>query len=224
VGRLTIGRPVTAPIMDNINNHGCAQCHYESTTPTWANAYLWPALMEILAKHPLPERRAIDLGCGNGATANMLCELGYDVTGIDLSETGIALGRKSFPHLNLHIGNIYDDLSDTYGQFPLVVSLEVIEHCFDPRRFAKTFYNLIAAGGVGVLSTPYHGYCKNLALAVTGKWDRHLTVLWDGGHIKFFSIATLGALLAEAGFNEIRFIRVGRIPLLAKSMIAVVRK
>jgi len=60
-------------------------------------------------------------------------EQGYEVTGIDLSESGIALGRKSFPHLKLHIGNVYDDLAETYGQFPLGVSLEVIEHCFYPR-------------------------------------------------------------------------------------------
>jgi 2-polyprenyl-3-methyl-5-hydroxy-6-metoxy-1,4-benzoquinol methylase len=106
----------------------------------------------------------------------------------------------------------------------VVVSLEVIEHCFHPRRFAKTFYDLIAPGGIGILSTPYHGYWKNLALAVAGKWDDHLTVLWEGGHIKFFSKRTLGMLLAESGFNYIRFIRVGRIPPLAKSMIAIVRK
>lgn len=206
--------------MHNVN----ISLQYENTAPTWANAYLWPVLNEILAKHSLPGRRAFDLGCGNGATANMLFEQGYEVTGIDPSESGITLGRKSFPNLNLYIGNAYDDLADTYGEFSLVVSLEVIEHCFNPKRFAKTFYNLIAAGGLGILSTPYHGYWKNLALAVAGKWDDHLTALWDGGHIKFFSISTLGALLAEAGFSDIRFVRVGRIPPLAKSMIAIVRK
>jgi 2-polyprenyl-6-hydroxyphenyl methylase/3-demethylubiquinone-9 3-methyltransferase len=204
---------------DNISH-----CRYENTQPTWANAYLWPVLTEILAGHPLSDRRAFDLGCGNGATANMLVKLGYDVTGIDLSESGVALGRQSFPYLKLHVGSVYDDLADTYGQFPLVVSLEVIEHCFDPRRFARTFYNLIADRGMGVLSTPYHGYWKNLALSVAGKWDDHLTALWVGGHIKFFSIATLGKLLAESGFNDVRFVRVGRIPPLAKSMIAIVRK
>ena len=199
-------------------------CEYWDTSLTWANAYLWPVLKEILAQHLFPHQRAFDLGCGNGATANMLSDLGFDVTGVDLSESGITLGRQSFPHLKLHVGNVYDNLADTYGQFPLVVSLEVIEHCFDPERFAKTFYNLITPGGVGVLSTPYHGYLKNLALAVVGKWDRHLTTLWPGGHVKFFSIATLRTLLLEAGFNDIRFIRVGRLPPLAKSMIAVVRK
>jgi hypothetical protein len=94
----------------------------------------------------------------------------------------------------------------------------------DPRGFAKTFSNLIAPGGIGILSTPYHGYWKNLALAIAGKWDDHLTALWDGGHVKFFSIVTLRILLAEIGFKGVHFIRVGRIPPLAKSMIAIVRK
>jgi 2-polyprenyl-3-methyl-5-hydroxy-6-metoxy-1,4-benzoquinol methylase len=141
-------------------------------------------LKEIIAQHDIAHRRVFDLGCGNGATANMLSELSFEVTGIDLSESGIALGHRSFPHLKLDVGNVYDDLVASYGQFPLVYSLEVIEHCFDPRRFTKTFYNLIVSGGVGVLSTPYHDYWKNLALAVTGKWDKHLTVLWQGGYVR----------------------------------------
>ena len=61
-------------------------------------------------------------------------------------------------------------------------------------------------------------------LAVTGKWDEHLTVLWDGGHIKFFSVKTLGALLRETGFRQVSFLRVGRVPPVARPMVAVVRK
>jgi len=63
-----------------------------------------------------------------------------------------------------------------------------------------------------------------LALALTGKMDTHFSPLWDGGHIKFWSVQTLKSLLSEAGFEDISFVRVGRIPLLAKSMIAVVYK
>ena len=54
--------------------------------------------------------------------------------------------------------------------------------------------------------------------------DKHFTALWDNGHIKFWSIDTLGELLREAGFVDVRFERVGRIPPLAKSMIAIARK
>lgn len=58
-------------------------------------------------------------------------------------------------------------------------------------------------------------------MALTGTLDAHFTALWDHGHIKFWSIRTLTQLLMEAGFKTVRFERVGRIPLLAKSMIAV---
>jgi 2-polyprenyl-6-hydroxyphenyl methylase/3-demethylubiquinone-9 3-methyltransferase len=152
----------------------------------------------------------------------MLSTLDFDVVGIDTSESGIANAQKAYPHVKTRVGNAYDDLASQYGTFPLVVSLEVIEHCMDPQAFAKSFFSLIAPGGIGFLSTPYHGYLKNLALAVTGRMDRHFTALWLGGHVKFFSMETLDQLLKEEGANKINFMRVGRIPVLAKSMVAVV--
>jgi 2-polyprenyl-3-methyl-5-hydroxy-6-metoxy-1,4-benzoquinol methylase len=196
---------------------------YHDAAPTFANAYLWPALKSVIKERDWPDRRAFDLGCGNGATCGMLSDLGFAVTGVDISETGIAQARAAFPSVCAHVGSAYDDLAATYGTFPLVVSLEVVEHCFDPRAFAKTFLNLIASGGIGFLSTPYHSYLKNLALAVSGKMDDHFTALWDGGHVKFFSMNTLGRLLQEAGAKEVNFMRVGRVQILAKSMVAVVR-
>jgi 2-polyprenyl-6-hydroxyphenyl methylase/3-demethylubiquinone-9 3-methyltransferase len=152
----------------------------------------------------------------------MLSTLDFDVTGVEISESGITHAQKAYPHIKFYLGSAYDDLSIQYGTFPLVLSLEVIEHCMNPHAFVKTFLSLIEPGGIGVLSTPYHGYLKNLALAVTGRLDRHFTALWTGGHIKFFSVETLGQLLKEADAKEIQIVRAGRIPPLAKSMIAIV--
>lgn len=165
-----------------------------------------------------------DLGCGNGSVANELAKLGWDVTGVDPSTEGIARAKEQYPHLNLHEGSAYEDLAALYGQFPVVTSLEVVEHVYDPRRYAATLFALVQPGGTAIVSTPYHGYWKNLALAITGRMDAHFTALWDHGHIKFWSIRTLSELLREAGFVDIRFERVGRVPALAKSMIAIARK
>ncbi|EGV20673.1 class I SAM-dependent methyltransferase [Thiocapsa marina] len=170
------------------------------------------------------DRRLFELGCGNGSVANALTQRGWDVTGVDPSLTGIAQARAAFPGLKLRNGSAYDDLVGQYGQFPVVLSLEVIEHVYAPRHYARTVIDLLSDGGVAIISTPYHGYWKNLALALSGHMDRHFTALWDHGHIKFWSMQTLGELLREAGFVDIRFERVGRIPVLAKSMIAVARK
>ncbi len=193
---------------------------YAGADAPWDH-YLWPAIKTLISERQWADRRAFELGCGNGATANMLSGLGFEVTAIDMSEEGVAIARKHYPHIHAHLGSAYGDLKQQYGTFPLVVSLEVIEHCMYPRLFVKNFLSLIAPGGVGVLSTPYHGYWKNLALAVSGRMDQHFMPLWDGGHIKFFSIPTLRKLLAEQGATDVMFLRAGRIPPLAKSMIAI---
>jgi 2-polyprenyl-6-hydroxyphenyl methylase/3-demethylubiquinone-9 3-methyltransferase len=106
----------------------------------------------------------------------------------------------------------------------VVVSLEVVEHVYAPRDFAARLFDLVAPGGAAIVSTPYHGYWKNLAIAVSGKFDQHFTALWDHGHIKFWSRDTLARLLREAGFSELAFHYAGRFPPLSKSMIVVAEK
>jgi 2-polyprenyl-3-methyl-5-hydroxy-6-metoxy-1,4-benzoquinol methylase len=199
---------------------------YHDSEPSHAHTFLWPVIeREISRAMPLlTGRRAFDLGCGNGATANRLSQLGCDVTGIDTSVSGIAHARNKFPSVRFENASAYDDLARIYGTFDLVLSLEVIEHCLDPRALLRTFVSLMAPNSLGLISTPYHGYFKNLAIALLGKMDRHFTAMWDGGHVKFFSISTLGALLKEAGIDDIRFDRVGRVPPLARSMVAICRK
>lgn len=49
--------------------------------------------------------------------------------------------------------------------------------------------------------------------------DSHYTALWDGGHIKFFSVKTLSQLLQEAGFKDLQFKFAGRFPYLWKGML-----
>ncbi|WPL19419.1 putative S-adenosylmethionine-dependent methyltransferase [Thiorhodovibrio winogradskyi] len=144
--------------------------------------------------------------------------------GIDPSTEGIAQAQARYPHLALYEGSAYEDLAEHYGRFPVVTSLEVVEHLYAPRRYAATLFDLLEPSGTAIVSTPYHGYWKNLAMALIGKLDAHFTALWDHGHIKFWPIRTLSALLREAGFVDIRFERVGRIPALAKSMIAIARR
>jgi 2-polyprenyl-6-hydroxyphenyl methylase/3-demethylubiquinone-9 3-methyltransferase len=195
---------------------------YEDVT-CWSE-YLWPSVRKIIESRTFTARRAFDLGCGNGSVSGLISKLGFQVTGVDPSESGVRVAAASFPDLKFFKGSTYDDLAAQYGRFPLVVSLEVVEHCYEPRRFAHALYALVDDGGIAIVSTPYHGYLKNLALAVAGKWNDHLGPLWDGGHIKFFSIAALRTILIEAGFRNIQFVRAGRIPPFAKSMIAVAGK
>ncbi len=196
---------------------------YQSADQSHAHAYLIPVVISELAKVN-KQLRVFDLGCGNGSVANELTKLGHDVTGVDPSVQGIGQAKKAYPNLKIDLGSAYDPLKKKYGTFDAVVSLEVVEHVYAPRDYARTLESLLQPGGIAIISTPYHGYLKNLALAVSGKLDSHFTALWDHGHIKFWSIKTLTELLGEAGLSVERIHRVGRIPALAKSMILIARK
>lgn len=199
---------------------------YHDAELSHSHAYLHPIVAGLLSRLPVGSnnRRVFELGCGNGSYANKIADMGFDVVGVDTSEQGILVANQNFPHLRIELGSAYDDLAGRYGRFPIVISLEVVEHVYFPRKFCSTIFNLLEEGGVAILSTPYHGYWKNLALAVAGRLDSHFTALWDHGHIKFWSIRTLRALLEEAGFVDIAFKRAGRIPPLAKSIVAVARR
>ncbi len=199
---------------------------YEDGELNPSHDYLLPSLLQILASLNLPKdrQRLFDLGCGNGAVAEALARQGFRVTGVDASVQGIEQAQRRHPHLSLQLGSAYDRLAQTYGRFPVVVSLEVVEHLYAPRAYARTLFDLVEPSGTTIISTPYHGYWKNLVLALTGRLDRHFTALWDHGHIKFWSMATLTQLLLEAGFHSVSFRRVGRVPALAKSMIAIAAK
>ena len=149
---------------------------------------------------------------------------GWEVSGVDPSAEGVKFARQKDPEIDLHTGSAYDDLQARFGRFPLVYSLEVVEHVYAPRDYAKTLLSLMQDDGVAIVSTPYHGYWKNLVMSLTGKMDAHFTALWDHGHIKFWSVKTLTQLFEEVGLEVTRVHRVGRIPVLAKSMVLVLKR
>jgi 2-polyprenyl-6-hydroxyphenyl methylase/3-demethylubiquinone-9 3-methyltransferase len=199
---------------------------YSSAACGCAHAYLLPAIDRWLGRLGVTpsQQRAFDLGCGNGAVAQWLTTKGFRVCGVDPSETGIREAQQAFPELDLRIGSAYEPLHESFGKFPLLVSLEVVEHVYSPRAYARCVYDLLEPGGVALISTPYHGYLKNLFLAITGKMDSHFTALWDHGHIKFWSPKTITALFEESGLRVIEISRIGRVPALAKSMLIVAQR
>jgi len=206
---------------DRQENTDISNYIYSDAAHAHTHAYLLPIVERALSD--IRAKTVFDLGCGNGSVAEHLSKR-FDVVGVDNSASGIAQARYAFPQLRFECRSVYDDLAGEFGQFDAVVSLEVVEHLFDPRAFARRMFDLVRPRGGIVISTPFHCLFQNLTLGLTGKMDAHFTALWDGGHIKFWSECTLRILLDEAGFADIRFHRVGRVTALAKSMIAIARR
>jgi 2-polyprenyl-3-methyl-5-hydroxy-6-metoxy-1,4-benzoquinol methylase len=182
-------------------------------------AYIQPWLDKLIATRSwLPGSRALDYGCGNGWFTGWLGRQGFEAVGVDPSESGVDIARAANPNAQFSTDVSRESL-ERLGPFDIVICLEVIAHCFAPMEVLQRFHYCLKPGGMLVLSTPYHGYVKNLAMAVTGKLEGHLDTLWSGAFVHFFTIRSICGLLREAGFENIGVGRAGRIAPLAKTMV-----
>lgn len=177
---------------------------YRYTTAGFTNPSVQPGLeRKFLGLMPPPAvgRRMCDLGCGNG---------------------------QLVPHGRFHHAEVGEGLPrallDSEGPFDVVVSSDVIEHLYRPGVLVDVAREILRPSGRLIVGTPYHGYLKNLAISAFGKWDSHHTVDRDGGHIKFFSVATLRTLVEKRGFEETHFHFYWRAPFVWKNMICTARK
>lgn len=196
---------------------------WRDAAPPHNHDYIAPAAIGILGR--LGVRRVLDLGCGNGAMCREMCDHGYEVVGCEPDRGGFEIARQGEPRAVFHQLGVEDDPT-VLGEagFDAVVSFEVIEVLSRPGALVRLASRVLKPRGWLIVSSAYHGYLKNLALALAGGWDRHHTVWWDHGQIKFWSRRTLTQLLEAEGFEVMEFHGVGRVRWLWKSMILVARR
>jgi 2-polyprenyl-3-methyl-5-hydroxy-6-metoxy-1,4-benzoquinol methylase len=198
----------------------CPYYDYGGDDPPHQPLYL-KAVVGFLRQQPI--QRVLDVGCGDGNFTASLADAGFVMCGVDLSHDRIARAQASYRNIRFAQASAYDDLSAPFGgeAFDAIVSIEVIEHLFSPRDFLDRARLALRPGGRLILTTPYWGYFKNVALAVTNRMDRALTATWDGGHIKHWSYRTLRMVGEERGFEYVSFAGAGRMPYLWRGMVMV---
>jgi 2-polyprenyl-3-methyl-5-hydroxy-6-metoxy-1,4-benzoquinol methylase len=168
------------------------------------NAALIHARIEQLVLSLRPTS-VLEIGSGRGRLGARLAARGIRYTGVEPTASEVEAARQTHPGLDVVHASCYD-VPEMVGKFDVVVSNDVIEHLYDPRALARVSRKHLINGGRIVCGTPDYGdYWRNLLIAVGNKWDAHHTALWDGGHIKFFSRATLGKIWAEEGFTDFKW-------------------
>ena len=191
---------------------------WDTSQDTEVHSYVGPILNRWLKKSE--GKSLLDLGCGNGALTSKIEKLGLKCVGTDFSSSGISIAKKAHPLVDFFQSTMDAPLPDEHhGKYDIVMAVEVIEHLLLPRQLFARAKEALKPGGTMIVTTPYHGYLKNIMLAFVNKYDSHWHPLRDYGHIKFFSIATLGQIFTEEGFEVDEIVRVGRLPPLARSMM-----
>ena len=176
---------------------------------------------------PQRELEILELGVGSGYTSYQLKQRfpGAKITGVDLSDYA---GKVFSDH---EIGQyVQADVTSSElvsalkgRRFDLIISAEVIEHLVFPADLIKNIDTLLAEGGHCILTTPFHGFLKNLLILLTGNFESHFDVEWD--HIRFFSVKSLTRIIRKnSQLKVVDVVKYGRFFPIYRGMMVVLAK
>jgi 2-polyprenyl-3-methyl-5-hydroxy-6-metoxy-1,4-benzoquinol methylase len=173
---------------------------------------------DLLAPSPSgPVGRALELGCGGGATLARLKARGLVGwgAGIEISDAAAARAAEV---LDLVIAGNVETLADRDipGDLDLVVCLDVLEHLVDPWSVLRRLAAKLRPGGAVIACIPNIRHVGTLLpLLLRGRFDYAESGTLDRGHLRFFTRASAVDLFAQAGLTVTRV----DAPLLGKSAL-----
>jgi len=113
-------------------------------------------ILDILNKYVNNKKgKILEGGCGRGQYVYCMYSNGYDCIGVDFAPNTINLIKKSFPQLDVEVGDLRDlKFPDNY--FIAYWSIGVIEHFWDGYNvILKEMHRVIAEDGYLFITFPY---------------------------------------------------------------------
>lgn len=154
-------------------------------------------ILKRLEKIDKPGRDLLDIGAASGIFLNLAREQGYRIQGIEPSHFLAEQAREMYG-IELFQGTI--DSFSSSDKFSVVTLVDILEHLPDPEPFMSSLEGLIQKDGLLVIVTPD---IDSLAEKLAGKKWWHYRI----AHLNFFNRKSLKTLLANHGFEVIKFHR-----------------
>lgn len=115
-------------------------------------------VMSCLARHRVQEGRILELGCAMGDLSILLAENGYEVRGIDISETAIELARAKSARLQADVKFLAGSVLDLpYDDESMDVVVDALcFHCIigdDRAVFLENVHRVLKRNGLFIVMT-----------------------------------------------------------------------
>ncbi len=166
--------------------------------------------------------RVLDVGCGDGAFAAELVQLGAVVTAIDVSAEAVRRARERAPGATVEQVTEGAGLPLAEDAFDVVWAGETLEHVADVVGLLAELRRVLRWGGTLLVTTPNLPRLGVALEALRGApLERRLDPRAD--HLRFFTARTLRAMLQDAGFAEVEVRATGGLPGARRALTAVAR-
>lgn len=166
--------------------------------PSWGRRLLKKIFdSKANAMPKLPPGKMLEVGCASGSFLHEMAQKGWDVYGIEFSESSAAMARKlGYP---VHTGPI-ETAPDDYKNVDLVAMWVVIEHLSDPVGVFKKIHTCLKDDGWLCVST------QNIGSYLFKKYKENYYDNHIPNHLYHFSADTLKAFLEKNGYEVVKII------------------
>lgn len=149
----------------------------------------------ILEVTRLPSHsEVLEVGCANASFLTRFAENGFDVAGIEPSETASKIARDRYG-AQIITGTIENlDITKLEDKFDLVLSMHTLEHVLNPQLFVSRIVKCIKPGGWLYLEVPDNSKVPGDSMLA---WGDQIS----GVHITHFTSQGLILLLMKAGLS-----------------------
>jgi len=138
--------------------------------------------------------RLLDVGCGDGQSLEILADLGWTVSGVEVDPSAVAVARGR--GLDVHHGTL-GEAGFADDTFDVVTSSHVIEHVHDPAEFLLQSRRVLRPGGRLLTVTP------NARAMLLQRHGASWLPLDPPRHLLLFTAASLETLARRVGFREV---------------------
>jgi 2-polyprenyl-3-methyl-5-hydroxy-6-metoxy-1,4-benzoquinol methylase len=136
----------------------------------------------------------LDVGCGVGRFCHAAHSRNWDVTGIDIAEEAISLGKR-YADFPLQVARL-EDAAHWPQKFAAVTAFEVLEHLHEPVSFLKLLSAAAQEGGTVFCTVP-NWECPQVQQATRPDWVPPV-------HLSFFTAASLLRAATAAGLRDVQ--------------------
>lgn len=163
----------------------------------------------------------LDVGCGNGHLLYQFRDRFTKLVGLEYSAQRLAQAQVNLADHDFTPvpGSAEDMAAIETASIDRIISADTIEHVPDVYLAAAEMYRVLKPGGALVINTPNIAFLKKRLVLLLGRFPATSQpnegigsdILYDGGHLHYFTFRSLRIILERAGFVMVRKVGYGKL-------------